>query len=121
MENKDEDIKILKEFTESSCCLYGQEEIIEATKNVLSRLEKNKDIEQDYITNEEKIADYTSKLETELETYKKIAEKLARLLKDKVSLYDDICINISDEKCADNKCYDCVIDWARKEVENDDN
>ena len=36
----DKDIKILREFTESSCCLYSQEEIIEATKNVLSELEK---------------------------------------------------------------------------------
>ena len=31
----EEDIKILKEFTESSCCLASQEEIIECVKNLI--------------------------------------------------------------------------------------
>ena len=48
--NIDKDIEILKEFTESVFCLYGQEEIIEATKNVLKELEK-KDKKLDNIEN----------------------------------------------------------------------
>ena len=31
----EEDIKILEEFTESSCCLASQEEIIECVKNLI--------------------------------------------------------------------------------------
>ena len=87
--------------------------------NVLSACEmimKN----QVYEIQKEKEKRYEKRIEyldKELETYKKIAEKLARLLKEKTSVYLDICIETPDEKCADNKCYECIIDWARKEVE----
>ena len=33
--NMEENIKILEEFTESSCCLASQEEIIECVKNLI--------------------------------------------------------------------------------------
>lgn len=55
----------------------------------------------------------------ELETYKKIAEKLALLIEKGDSLYDNICINVSDGGCLNIMCKKCIIDWARKEVENE--
>ena len=48
----EEDIKILKEFTESSCCLASQEEIIECVKNLIKgyrELEKEIEILREYI------------------------------------------------------------------------
>ena len=93
MSDLNKDIEILKEFTESNFCLYGQEEIIEATKNVLS----------------------------DRETWEKIAEKLAELLL-KGDEVDYICDMILDEHCdiyKTGECTKCIIDWARNEVENE--
>ena len=57
----------------------------------------------------------------ELEKWKKIAEKLAALL-----LNGDeapyVCDIIDDEHCdnyTSDECEQCIIDWARKEVENE--
>lgn len=47
-------------------------------------------------------------LKNELEIYKKIAEKLAEISR---------CVNVSDDECHKKTCEQCVIDWARKEVE----
>jgi hypothetical protein len=61
------------------------------------------------------------KLKSELETYKKIAEKLAELLY-RGDETDYICDLILGEHCVKyetGKCNQCIIDWARKEVEND--
>ena len=125
MNNIDEDIKILEEFTESSCCLYGQEEIIEATKNVLSELKKkNKRIENLQEENELQHCDLQNSysvnngLKKELETYKKIAEKLADYIMDiyesRINL--EIITGLGGELT-----FKDVIDWARKEVEKDEN
>lgn len=64
--------------------------------------------------------DYTEndnrKLNKELETYKKIAEKLA----DKLVEIDDGCKHIPTEICneySNGRCIQCIIDWARKEVD----
>lgn len=56
----------------------------------------------------------------DLETWKKIAEKLA----DKLTDIEDGCKHIPTEICneySDGRCIQCVIDLARKEVEKDDN
>ena len=64
----------------------------------------------------------------ELETYKKIAEKLAEKIQ--IGLYrnidkprDEICVkNEGTDICKNNDfCIECIIDWARKEVEDDSN
>lgn len=49
-------------------------------------------------------------LKNELEIYKKIAEKLSGISR---------CVNVSDDECCKKTCEQCVIDWARKEVENE--
>lgn len=72
-------------------------------------------------------------LRKELETYKKIAEKLAELSNGKTiipDLYDRKNILLCEiskeenEKCSKYNnganCKQCIIDWARKEVEKDD-
>ena len=65
-------------------------------------------------------------LKTELETYKKIAEKLATKLADwkfeEIICGQTDCKHIEVQnggKCIGEK--DCIIDWARKEVDKDDN
>ena len=67
------------------------------------------------------------KQDKELETYKKIAEKLAEQVKRDTVFYDTEGISscdLSEEKyCKCSKhnngtnCKQCIIDWARKEVE----
>lgn len=108
----DKDIKILREFTESSCHLYSQEEIIEATKNVLLELEKkDEEIEiSDQLIERQNIE--IDNLKSDLETWKKIAEKLA---KNTVRAKCERCV----EDLNEDGCARCTIDWARKEVENE--
>jgi hypothetical protein len=63
---------------------------------------------------------------SELETYKKIAEKLAGELEIHYD-YEYVCIIKGDyAQCREKKensktCNQCIIDWARKEVEKDEN
>ena len=56
----------------------------------------------------------------ELETWKKIAENLAH----KLMVLDDGCKHIPIEICneySNGRCIQCIIDWARKEVDKNDN
>ena len=59
----------------------------------------------------------------ELETYKKIAEKLADELRFTVNI-NKVCgtLDIEKKRChkEDISCKQCAIDWARKEVEKDE-
>lgn len=58
---------------------------------------------------------------SKLETWKKIAELLERK-GDFSDYHDNYCnMNIFDckEKNPQKSCSECIIDWARKEVEND--
>lgn len=58
----------------------------------------------------------------ELETYKKIAEKLADTLRyyNGMQQVQEFCIDICEDKlCDEENCKQCIIDWARKEVENE--
>ena len=69
-------------------------------------------------------------LKIEAETWKKIAEKLAEQVKRDTVFYDSKGISscdLSEEKyCKCSKhnnganCNQCIIDWARKEVEKDE-
>ena len=103
MSNKDKDIEILKEFTKKDYepwSFYEKQgdelfELQEAIENVLS----------------------------ELETYKKIAKKLAEDLSNCIEpryakKYCNGEWNCLDKK--EMKCKQCIIDWARKEVEKDE-
>jgi hypothetical protein len=68
------------------------------------------------------------KTNLELKTYKKIAEKLAEeyialesRLDETVEIDDDYC-NFDAVQCFSfrkKSCKECIIDWARKEVEKD--
>lgn len=117
----DKDIKILREFTESSCHLYSQEEIIEATKNVLLELEKKnydiKALEEDNIHLMEYASDVlktNDKLAENLETYNKIAEFLAK--NSVVRAKCERCVEDLDE----NGCIRCMLNWAKSEVLKDE-
>lgn len=92
-ENIDEDKKILEELTEDTI-RYGMVETDAYMAGAITRV-----------------------LE-ELETYKKIAEKLADEVKGQAK-YQKYCMtdNCTYEKT--NCDITCIIDWARKEVEKD--
>lgn len=133
--NIDKDIEILKEFIESSCCLYGQEEIIASTKNVLAELKKQTNIaKKEYNEHMEKKRQLDTQinnthiLQSQLDVanaekieWKKIAEKLAEELY-VTKTGDEICKNADHSKCVQRKvnCTGCIIDWARKEVEENE-
>lgn len=119
--NIDKDIERCKELIKTEHSNWIGMSNQDAIENVLSELESR-------ISKEEKMKDLISKLKIELETYKKIAEKLAEEL-DKVTeeftreeYYEDyeFC---NHRCCIENfniKCKQCIIDWARKEVEKDE-
>ena len=69
------------------------------------------------ITDGDIIDDAIWRVLKELETYKKIAEKLAYYTKDTKKLITD-CVGWGCTKGIE--CTDCIIDWARKEVEKDE-
>ena len=92
MNNLDEDIQILKEKLK----------ILNDTK-----LKKTDQLERELQAIENVLS--------ELETYKKIAEKLAEYIAEKSNFCANKCC--MNEECHDN---DCIIDWARNEVEKDE-
>ena len=99
-------------------------DIKDAISNVLKELEKK---DEDFFKFQTEYVELRKKLEKkyeELETYKKIAEKLAEKIQ--IGLYrnidkprDEICVkNEGTDICKNNDfCIECIIDWARKEVE----
>ena len=66
------------------------------------------------------LLDKVEKQGKELETYKKIAEKLADTIQGGIFSYNDVCDKVSDEECNKRRCYQCIIDWARNEVLKDE-
>lgn len=136
--NLDEDIKIVKNIINflqleidsgNHKIIYNDNfyeektvDCIQAISNVLTQLNVNK---YDINNYEERI----TSLKSELETYKKIAEKLASTTYDYANLEMlNICSaeyegKVDLRKCKqfgkDINCIQCIIDWARKEVEND--
>lgn len=112
--DKNKDIvEHFKRDTFSNFPIEESENEIQALENVLSELKETKETLKC-------TQDSWYKDTQELETYKKIAEKLADLLlKGDESPY--ICDLIFDEHCNSYKageCGNCIIDWARNEVEN---
>lgn len=90
---------------------------LESLDNVLSELERYKKAYELETYERQKFID-------ELETYKKIAEKLADYIVITDINEDIICADIPEEICeqrAIGDCKQCIIDWARKEVENEQN
>ncbi len=111
MNNLDEDIKIVKD-ARKFLAKIGLIKERDAISNVLTQLNVNK---YDINNYEERI----TSLKSELETYKKRAEKLANRLATKS---DDcfFCEKYNGSKCEIYKNRtQCIIDWARKEVENE--
>ena len=118
--NIDKDIWRCKELIGFVGCELREIEA-QSIENVLSELETK--IGQTHLLSEEVFC-----LNKELETYKKIAEKLAvevEILDDKISAeignYTKGYCNI-ENGCIFNykrKCSECILDWARKEVEKD--
>ena len=141
--NIDKDIEILKEFKEkgfaSLMIKYNKDRIqtntmVEmAIENVLSELETYKRIANMNLKDSEEFnknmcehrcpikSDY-EEVKQELETYKKIAKHLAYAIEH--NLQDDIITDIlcdftRDNKLCSEKCINCILDWARKEVSNE--
>lgn len=84
--------------------------ILKENEDKLSELETNKKAVDNLLVK-------NAELKQELETYKKIAEKLAEEM-----VLHGICSGVEEsDKCYANEiqCNKCIIDWARKEVEND--
>ena len=104
--NIDEDIKTVKEFKENGYATL----MIKYDKD---RIQTNTMVER-----------ALENVLSELETYKKIAEKLAELINNH-DIDEDVCRQMGkDFECTlfnqDEKfCVQCIIDWARKEVEKD--
>jgi chromosome segregation ATPase len=107
--NIDKDIEYLKGYKYDN-------EVKQAIENVLKELEE---LQDDLSIHEETSFEFQEeniKLRKELETYKKIAKKLA----DKLVEIEDGCKHIPTEICneySNGRCIKCIIDWARKEVE----
>lgn len=115
--NIDKDIEILKEhikeLDEEKVLYGGFLSRKQAISNVLTQLNTNK---YDINNYEERIIS----LKSELETYKKIAEKLAewaRLSWCRYGCCEPTKLCKHCPKASEEKGVKCIIDWARKEVE----
>lgn len=119
-------VKVHNDFLKGCNDQKISENEIHAIENVLKELEK-KDIEISRLKDE---LDYDHKeykrmsrdTKKELETYKKMAEKLAEYITITDINEDVICDSVPEEICeqrAIGDCKQCIIDWARKEVENE--
>ena len=106
MENNiDKDIEFLK----------GKVEDVEAIENVLSELDKHQEAHKILVN-------LNSNLKSELEIYKKINKKLCEtidlLAEEKEAGYFCRAFIKSQQTCDNHEtCAECIIDWARKEVE----
>ena len=86
---------------------------------------KDNEVQNISIFTAKKVLKLIENKDKELETYKKIAEILAQKLVD-LEWRIDICDYVSVEICESygsdiSNCKQCIIDWARNEVEKDDN
>ena len=104
---------------------YGKDKIIIGT-TIFTLEELQNAVENKFERDKSKIEDLNKLNEfigKELETYKKIAEKLAismiEIDTDEKELYEIVCEN---RTCKEKgNCTKCIIDWARNEVEKDGN
>ena len=121
--NIDKDIEILKEIAESirfDGDIYLKETDKQAIENVLSELETNKKAVDNLLV---KNAELREELETYKKMVKKLVERIIERMKDESSLdgncYEEFGVTFCQR--ANDDCNKCIIDWARKEVEKDDN
>ena len=143
MKNNDEDIKekiiLLKDFIKGHFeidkiehCIgsykmgyFYYSDIKEAINVALSELENLKWKNEIYVKSIKSHKSAIEKQEKELETYKKIAEFMA----DFINMYtlsgeeNQYCHRVIDCQVigGSRSCIECIIDWARKEVENESN
>ena len=112
--NIDKDIEIIKTKIEyyknnpEGCnwrLSFEDTEDIQAIENVLSELENKDEQLQELKENNRDMFSYQADLKSELETYKEIAERLA----------DIVALNTVPKE----ECKQCIIDWARNEVEKE--
>ena len=98
------------------------DKVIQAIEKVLWALKGKDCVIETQSHNEEVLEEYIAKLEKELETYKKIAEKLAETMNNN-DIDEDICKQMGKRKdCTlfdqgKEECIKCILEWARKEVE----
>ena len=109
MNNLDKDIERCKELIKTEHSNWIGMSNQDAISNVLSDREFLQDKVNWYSKEYDKLFDENNKLSKELETYKKIAEKLAEIL-----IYLPLG---EDQKQFFTK--EAVIDWAKREVAND--
>lgn len=89
-------------------------DIEKSIKHIEERI-KYSDVRPEIVCNKEDIENIL----LELKTYKKIAEKLAQLLlKIGEDLDENICQYNSCAEYIEGNCDKCIIDWAKREVEN---
>lgn len=116
-------------------CFY-----LQAIENVLLELEKkDKKLEEYRKFHNRRLKEWKKKFEKQekiflselderdkdLETWKKIAEKLVDSIVSDGKILALTCkriINKTEDECLEQNCLcdECIIDWARKEVENND-
>ena len=138
--NIDKDIEIVKKFTkqiktdkhyknDNGWSGYYNTELkilSQAIENVLSELERKK-LRIDNLKEENELQhcdlqnaySINNGLKSELETYKKIAEFLADEGEFNSNKYCDEDGLVCMVKHPERECTKCIIDWARKEVDND--
>lgn len=98
----------------------NKEDLYKELERYKQYYEEQNEVNKKFVSKEK--FDETNK---ELETYKKIAEKLVdKILEMDIDgeVYDFFCKYIPMEKCdefSDGYCDKCIIDWARNEVEKD--
>ena len=99
------------------------DKVIQAIEKVLWALKGKDCVIETQSHNEEVLEEYIAKLEKELDIYKKISEWLIRYSIEKsikifgeekceYAIKNKNCPNFSEENCIQ-----CIIEWARKEVE----
>ena len=120
MSDIDKNIEILEEFKEngfaSLMIKYNKNRIQTNTmvkmaiENMLSEFEGLREFSAETVRR-------NAELQVELEIYKKIAERLAKRI-DKLDEENYNYCQSGETHCKEtNRCIQCIIDWARKEVE----
>ena len=123
MSDLDKDIDRLKELQstiyEGGDYIYLSKNDKQALGNVLTEFQGLREFSAETVRR-------NAELQEELETYKKIAEKLALTILEidveEKDVYETICKSTPNNRCEEfgnGNCTECIIDWARKEVKNE--
>lgn len=119
MSDLDKDIERCKELIKTEHSNWIGMTNQDAISNVLSELEKERE-------GRDILSKLNKEIFEELETWKKIAEKLTLTILEidveEKDVYETICKSTPNNRCEEfgnGNCTQCIIDWARKEVSND--